>query len=120
MAGSFESPHGRLEVHDDVIATLAGNALAGIDGVVGMSARSVKDGILEVLGRDNWSRGVEVLWDGDKMHLNLNVVVAYGVAIPEVAARVAQRVRTKVEEGSGIPVSHVEIRVNGVKVPDRP
>lgn len=120
MAGSFDSPHGRLEVHDDVIATLAGNALVGIDGVVGMSARSVKDGILEVLGRDNWSRGVEVLWDGDRMHLHLNIVVAYAMRIPDVAADVARKVRAKVEEGSGIVVSHVEVRVNGVKLPDRP
>lgn len=107
---------GKVTWTEEVISTLVGNAATECAGVAGMAARGVGDGLAELLGRDSLSKGVEVAFQGGKASVTLNIVVEYGVRIPEVAGQVAERVRRAVVETTGIPVRKVHVNVQGVRL----
>lgn len=107
---------GRIHLSDEVIATMAGVASTECYGIVGMSGSLLKDGISELLGRENLSRGVAVTMQDDKLEIDLYVVVGYGTRISEIARNVTDKVRYVVESSTGLTVSGVHIHVQGVKV----
>lgn len=113
----LSTENGKIEIADQVIAMIAGSAALDCYGLVGMASRSqLKDGIAELLGRENLSRGVEVRREGDALHLDLYVVVSYGVRISEVAHNIQSKVKYVLEEVVGLKVDHVNIFVQGVRV----
>lgn len=116
MGKEIRTEFGRLSLSDDVIATLAGLATTECPGVVGMASGRIQDGIAELLGRENLSRGVRVHTDGDDVEIDLYVVVGYGTRIADIARTVTDRVRQAVEPATGLRVRAVRINVQGVRV----
>jgi uncharacterized alkaline shock family protein YloU len=105
---------GRIEVSNQVIASIAGHAANGCYGVVGMAARGLRDGIAERLQRENLHRGVEVRVQDDGIDIDLYVVVEYGVRITEVAHSLQDAVRYQVEKALAIKVNTVNVNVQGI------
>ncbi len=111
-----ETGLGRLVLSDEAIATIAGAAATECYGVVGMAGRRMTDGIFELLGKENLSKGVSVSIEGDEVYIDLLVVVGYGVRISEVARMVVEKVRYTVENVTGLSVRKVTVNVQGVRV----
>jgi uncharacterized alkaline shock family protein YloU len=109
-----EKDLGRIEVSQQVIASIAGHAANGCYGIVGMAARGLRDGIAERLQRENLHRGVEVKVDPDGINIDLYCVVEYGVRITEVAHSLQDAVRYEVEKALGINVKTVNVNVQGI------
>jgi len=117
MPMQLATPNGKIEVADQVVAVIAGSAAVECYGLVGMVSRNqLKDGIAELLGRENLSRGVEVRREGERTYLDLYVVVSYGVKISEVAHNIQMKVKYVLEEVVGLLVDEVNIFVQGVRV----
>lgn len=113
----LNNEYGKVNVSDDVIAILAGSAALDCFGLVGMASRKqLKDGITELLGRENLSRGVEVRQEQDALHIDLYIIVSYGTKISEVAHNVQNRVKYVLDEVVGLQVGFVNIFVQGVRV----
>ena len=110
---------GRLSLSEDAIATIAGVAATECYGVVGMASRRMSDGLAELLGKENLSRGVNVEIDGDNAIITLNVVVGYGTRISEVARNIVDKVKYTVETATGLRVKKVRVNVQGVRVGPR-
>jgi uncharacterized alkaline shock family protein YloU len=111
------SENGKIDVADQVIAVIAGSAALDCYGLVGMASRKgLKDGIAELLGRENLSRGVEVRREGELLHLDLYVIVSYGTKISEVAHNIQSKVKYVLEEVVGLKVDLVNVYVQGVRV----
>ncbi|WP_040948603.1 Asp23/Gls24 family envelope stress response protein [Gorillibacterium massiliense] len=107
---------GKVNVTDEVVAVLAGHAALDCYGLVGMSSRKqFKDGIAELLGRENLRRGVEVRRETDGLHIDLYIIVSYGTKISEVAHNVQNRVKYVLGEIGGLHVDYVNIIVQGVR-----
>lgn len=109
-----EQDLGRIEVSNQVIASIAGHAANGCYGVVAMAARGLRDGIAERLQRENLHRGVEVRVEEDGISIDLYVVVEYGVRITEVAHSLQDAVRYQVEKALAINVKNVNVNVQGI------
>ncbi|MFC0216076.1 Asp23/Gls24 family envelope stress response protein [Paenibacillus chartarius] len=108
---------GKVLITNDVVANLAGSAALECYGLVGMASRKqLKDGIAELLGRDNLSRGVEVRREQDKVEIDLYIIVSYGTKISEVAHQVQNRVKYVLNDVIGLQVDGVNIFVQGVRV----
>lgn len=108
---------GKVNVSDEVIAILAGSAALECYGLVGMATRKqLKDGITELLGRENLSRGVEIRQEEDALHIDLYIIVSYGTKISEVAHNVQNRVKYMMNDVVGLQVETVNIFVQGVRV----
>ena len=118
MARSIKTDIGIIEVHDAVLANLAGIATTECYGVAGMAARNIQDGISAILRHDSLTRGVTVVSsdDGESLVITVNIVIGYGVNIGEVARNIRERVRYTLSHCSGFPVEKVNVNVRGVKV----
>lgn len=109
--------NGKINVSDEVIAVLAGSAALECYGLVGMASRKqLKDGITELLGRENLTRGVEIRQEATGLHIDLYIIVSYGTKISEVAHNVQNRVKYVMNDVVGLQVDTVNIFVQGVRV----
>ena len=95
---------------------MAGMTVVECYGIVGMAATKATDGLIELLKRDNLSRGVRVTTRDDQVTIDLYVIVEYGISITAVCKSVIETVKYKVETFLGIPVESVNVHVQGVRV----
>ncbi|GAA0349668.1 Asp23/Gls24 family envelope stress response protein [Bacillus horti] len=117
MSVEISTGLGHIDVSVEVIATLAGGAALDCYGLVGMASRQqLKDGITELLGKDNLSKGVVVREDEEGIHVDMYIIVSYGTKISEVAHNVQSKVKYTLEQTVGLDVSTVNIFVQGVRV----
>jgi uncharacterized alkaline shock family protein YloU len=117
MAFELVSELGKVRVSEHVIAELAGLAALECYGLVGMASRKqLKDGIAELLRRENLSRGVEIRHEKDGIHVDLHIIVSYGTKISVVARNVQSKVKYVLNEIAGVQVDFVHIIVQGVRV----
>ena len=112
MQGGEESG---IKISDDVVAVIAGIAVSEVKGVSGMSG-GFAGGISEVLsGKKNMAKGIKVESDEKDTKIDVNIIVGYGVRIPDVAFEIQNRVKKSVETMTGLKVSAVNVHVQGVK-----
>ncbi len=104
-----------IQIADDVVAVIAGKAVSEVAGVAGM-AGGFAGGITEVLsGKKNLSKGIKVDIGEKEAKIDVNIIVEYGVRIPDVAFEIQNRVKKAVEAMTGLNVSSVNVHVQGVK-----
>lgn len=117
MTVSMSNELGRVDISNEVIANIAGSAALECYGLVGMASRSqLKDGLSELLGKENLSKGIEVRSDENGIALDLHIIVSYGTKISEVAHNVQTKVHYTLQETLGIEVNAVNIYVQGVRL----
>jgi len=113
---SHHSDMGAVNISEEVIATIAGVTAVECYGLVGMASRKLKDGIYQLLGKEDIKKGVEVAISGREVTLSLYIVVGYGVNIAEVAKNVIERVKYSIENQTGLVVKTINVNVQGVKL----
>ena len=119
MGKLIPGPGGAIDISREVIAKLAGIATTECFGIVGMvSAHKISDGLTELLGREAIFKGVEVVVRDDRLLIQVNVVISYGVKISVIADNVIERVKYIVESHIGTKVDLVKVNVRGVRVVD--
>jgi uncharacterized alkaline shock family protein YloU len=109
------SPLGSIHVSPRAIATIAYHAALQSYGVVGLTSKNLVDGLTQVLVKDP-TNGVEVRYDGQRVNIDLYVVIEYGTRIKSVAASVSNTVRFQVERALGMPVDQVNVHVQGLRI----
>mgnify|MGYP001946498102 CR=1 FL=1 len=117
MALKVVSSGGTVYISENVIANIAGSAAMECYGLIGMAARKqLKDGIAELIGKENLRRGIEVQQGEDGLQVNLHIIVSYGTKISEVASNVQSKVKYVLQEMLGLQVGSVNVFVQGVRV----
>jgi uncharacterized alkaline shock family protein YloU len=112
----INQPLGVVNISPNAIAMVAGIAATQCFGVVGMASHNIQDGISELLtGKDNLTKGIEVIIDDDIAAIDLYIIVEYGVRIKEVARNVIQNVKYAIETQLGLQISQVNVIVQGVR-----
>ncbi|RAL26130.1 Asp23/Gls24 family envelope stress response protein [Thermoflavimicrobium daqui] len=108
---------GPIYVTDSVIANIAGVAAIDCYGLVGMASRNqLKDGITELLGRENLSRGIEVRQENGEYIIDIYIIVGFGTKISEVAHNVQAKIKYTLDQMLGVKVDQVNIFVQGVRL----
>ena len=103
-----------IKISDDVVAVIAGKAVADAPGVFAM-AGGFAGGISEVLsGKKNLSKGLKVDVGEKETKIDVNIIVDYGVRIPDIAFDIQNRVKSAVEGMTGLKVTAVNVHVQGV------
>lgn len=111
------SSGGTVYISENVIANIAGSAVMECYGLIGMASRKqLKDGIAELIGKENLRRGIEVQQGEDGLQVNLHIIVSYGTKISEVASNVQSKVKYVLQEMLGLQVGSVNVFVQGVRV----
>ncbi|GAC1507169.1 MAG: Asp23/Gls24 family envelope stress response protein [Candidatus Dormibacteraceae bacterium] len=106
---------GRIEVFPSAVGAIAAHAALGCYGIAGMAARGLRDGVAELLRRENAARGVEVVEQEEGLAIEVFVIVQYGIRISEVAHNLQEAVKFQVERSVNVPVVQVNVNVQGVR-----
>ena len=104
---------GDVRIADEVVAIIAGLATTEVEGVSSM-AGNITNEIVSRLGMKNLSKGilVEVMENAVKVDVAINI--AYGYSIPEVSAKVQDKVKSAIENMTGLTVAVVNVRIASV------
>ena len=105
-----------INIAEEVITTIAGIAVSEISGVAEM-AGGIAGGITEVLsGKKNLSKGIKAETDGNNVKVDVNIIVNYGIRIPDVAFDIQNKVKNAIETMTGLKVGEVNVHVQGVNI----
>ena len=116
MAVKTVNSYGNITVTDESIALVVGHTALECYGVVDLVARKFLDNLREMFSKKAKSRGIKILTIGDRIHIDLDIILKYGVSINAVAESVRRSVKYNVEQFTGMIVDAVNINVVGVKV----
>lgn len=120
-SAELATEHGRTSISDVVVAKIVSIATREVDGVYAMgtgSARMIGAVRQRVPGtRASESQGVSVEVGERQAAADLDLVVEYGVSIPDVAASVRANVIGSVERICGLDVTEVNIGIDDVHLP---
>ncbi|PWG00910.1 Asp23/Gls24 family envelope stress response protein [Levilactobacillus bambusae] len=117
MAVKIKTQHGMIDITNDVIATVVGGAATDNYGVVGMASKNqLRDNFNEILGRDNYSRGVVVRQENNDISVDVYIIVSYGTKISEVSRNVQSKVKYNLQNMLGVTANSVNVIVQGVRV----
>lgn len=120
--GALVSAQGRTTISDEVVAKVAGMAAREVSGVHRMgggTARAVGMVRDRIPGMSKGvAQGVAVEVGERQAAVDIDLVVDYGVSIPDLAAGVRRSVISSVERMCGLEVTEVNISVDDVHLPD--
>lgn len=107
---------GSVQIHNNVIATIARLAAVKVPGVSEMSGGIVDD-LAGIIRKKPSDRGIRVTFEDSGVVIEIHVILDYGVRIPNVAWQLQTEVRQAVEQMTGKHVKAVQVVVQGVKLP---
>lgn len=104
---------GQVQIADDVVAVIAGLAATEAEGVEAM-AGNITNELVSKLGMKNLSKGVKVRVTEDGVFVDLALVLKFGYSIPDVSQSVQEKVKSAIENMTGLNVLEVNIRIASV------
>ena len=115
MAVNTSNAYGNISINDLAIAKVAARSAVESYGIVGVSPRRALKRVQAIL-KFAEEDAIRVTTSGNRISLDVSVVVKYGVSINAVADSLKEVVKYKVERFTGMIVSAVNVNVVGVKL----
>lgn len=116
MSVSTSNVYGRISISDLAIAKVASNAAMECYGIVEMVSRRVTDSLSELFKKPAGGKGVKVITNGDRIYIDVYVIIKYGVSINAVAESLKEGIKYRVEKFTGMIVDTVNVNIIGVKL----
>lgn len=104
---------GEVRISDEVVAIIAGLAATEVEGVASM-AGNITNELVGKLGMKNLSKGVKVTIIETAVTVDLALNIEYGRNILETSKKVQERVKSTLENMTGLEVADVNIRIVSV------
>ena len=113
---SYETRIGNIGLSNEYFSSIIGRAVTSCFGVVGMVPHGGKQKLLSLINKgEKLDTGVVVKGDYSSITVDLHIIVSYGMNINAIAKSITHKVKYAVYEATGIKVSKVTIRVDGIK-----
>lgn len=109
---------GSVQIADDVVAIIAGLAATEVKGVASMAGNITKE-IVSKLGMKNLSKGVKVEVVAGEVTVQLAINIEYGYNVPQVSLKVQDRVKSAIENMTGLTVKEVNVSIAGVTLEEK-
>ena len=108
---------GAVTIGANVYHNIAGVAASNCFGVKGVAARSVKDGLVNLLRKESMDKGVHVEFHEDgTISIELHIIVDHGVNLTAVGASIISEVRYVVSKCTGTEVSAVHVYIDSMRI----
>lgn len=105
---------GVVQIADDVVAMIASLAATEVKGVHALSG-NITNELMSKVGVKKLTKGVKVVINDNNVTIHLAVTMEYGFNIPATCTKVQDKVKTAVENMTGLNCTDVNIRIVGVK-----
>ena len=99
--------------NDEVVTVIAGLAATEVEGVASMEG-NITNELVSKLGVKNLSKGVKVTVLEGVVTVDLTLNIEFGKNILEVSKKVQDKVKSSIENMTGLEVADVNIRIAGV------
>ena len=106
---------GEVKIADEVVAIIAGLAATEVSGVDSM-AGNITNELVSKLGMKNLSKGIKIEIKENVVRVDVALNIRFGYAIPEVSTKVQERVKSAIENMTGLEVSSVNVRIASVEM----
>ena len=106
---------GAIQIADDVVAMIASLATSEVEGVNAM-AGTITNELMSKVGVKSLTKGVRVEVLEGNVTVDLAVTMEYGYNIPATCQKVQAKVKSAIENMTGLTCSDVNIRIAGVKM----
>lgn len=114
MAVTTSNIYGNISISDDAIARVAAHAALDCYGIVELVSPKLKDTISDLFNKG--AKGIKVTTTGDKIYIDINTIIKFGVSISAVADSLKASVKYQVEKFTGMIVAEVNVNILGVKL----
>ena len=108
-----EGGEGFIQIADDVVTSIAGLAVAEVDGVARLTGNMPGE-IVTKLGMKKLSKGIRFSYEQDSFRIDVSVIVKFGFNIVEVSSAIQEKVKQALQTMTGLTPSVVNVRVAGV------
>ena len=116
MSVNTSNVYGKISISDLAIAKVASNAALECYWIVEMVSRRFTDSLSELLKKQPGGKGVKVVTNGDRIFIDVYVIIKYGFSINAVAESLKEGIKYKVEKFTGMIVDTVNVNIIGVKL----
>lgn len=111
-----EDENGGVNIADEVVAIIAGLAATEVDGVSSLVGNLTNE-VISKAGANKLAKGVKVMTaDEDKLAVRLSVNIAFGYEIPKICEQIQEKVKSAIENMTGLEVASVDIKIATVSV----
>ncbi len=108
---------GEIKIAEEVVAIIAGLAATEVEGV-GSMAGNITNEIVSKLGMKNLSKGIQVEVVDGEVKVNVSINIDYGYSIPEVSSKVQEKVKSTIENMTGLSVAAIDVHIASVAMND--
>ena len=112
MSVNTNNAYGKISISDLALAKVASHTAMESYGIVEMVSRRFTDS----LKKDSAGRGIKVTTSGNRIYVDVYVIMKYGVSINAVAESLKEAIKYKVEVFTGMLVDTVNVNVLGIKL----
>lgn len=116
MSVNTSNAYGRITVTEEAIAEITAVTAVECYGVIDLVSKTFADNLADMFKKQRRSRGVRILTNGDRIFIDLYVVIKYGVSIDAVAQSLKKAIKYNVEHFTGMVVDTVNVNVVGIKI----
>ncbi|MBO5926082.1 MAG: Asp23/Gls24 family envelope stress response protein [Clostridia bacterium] len=116
MAVKTSNACGRISISEEAIAKVTSYASLECYGIVEMVSRKLSESLSQLIRCGRGSKGVKVVTNGDRIFIDVYVVIKFGVSISAVADSLKDAIKYKVEKFTGMVVDTVNVNITGVKL----
>lgn len=106
---------GAVRIADDVVAMIASLATTEVEGVSALVG-NITNELMSKVGMKSLTKGVKVDVLENNVTINLAVTMEYGYNIPATCQKVQAKVKSAVENMTGLNCTDVNIRITGVNM----
>ena len=116
MSVNTSNAYGRISISDLSIAKVASHTAMESYGIVGMVSRRFTDSLSELFKKESGGKGVKVTTSGNRIYIDVYVIVKFGISIRAVAEALKETIKYKVEKFSGMLVDFVNVNITNVRM----
>jgi uncharacterized alkaline shock family protein YloU len=116
MSVNTANAYGKITITEEAVAQVAGSTALDCYGVVDLVSKKLSDSMLDLFKKESTSKGVRVLTNGDRIFIDLYVILKYGVSIKAVGDSLKKAVKYNVERFTGMVVDTININVVGIRI----
>ena len=111
---SHANEFGQIYISEDVISSIAYQALADVEGFGGLTARTNAE-FVAPLNAKNWHKGIHIhINEKGRLMLEVNILVKYGANILEVGQNIQNILTQTIGSTTGLYPKRVHVNICGV------
>lgn len=113
---AYETRLGKIDISEAYLSKLIGHEVTSCFGVIGMVPSNNRQKIFNKFAKnETLDTGIKVVGNVDSISVELHIIVTYGMNINAIASSITEKVKYVVSETTGITVSKVIIKIDGIK-----